>query len=218
LKAKDLQLFSIGIITLFLLSFSDPYTIKRISDANFRYEFYTTQKKIKPKTNRIYYWFKGGLIHNAESGIAGELLHDKFIKMYHNNQLAEEGRFRKGLKTGLWKTWYQSGVLESNQKWSNGLRSGRYNHYDEKGNLTETGLYASNRKEGTWIDFIKKDTVAYKKGIIYVKKVKPVDEEKEAKKLKTNQEKNKKESHKTVDCKSTKESFFQRLFKKKKKT
>ena len=79
MKTKVLSGFLLLFFSLFLVSFSDPYAIKRISDANFRYEFYTTDKKIKVKDHKIYYWFKGGAIHSAESGIAGTLLDDKFV-------------------------------------------------------------------------------------------------------------------------------------------
>lgn len=163
LKTKALSAFYL-ITALLLVSFSDPYSIKRISDINFRYEFYTTDKKINPKNHKTYYWFKGGLIHNAQGGLAGELLDGKFIKMYHSNQLAEQGSFKKGLKTGLWKTWYPNGKMETAQKWSNGIRSGKFYHYDPNGGIMETGSFKSDKKHGTWIDYVKKDTLIYKKG------------------------------------------------------
>ena len=34
-------------VFVLLVSFTDPYSIKRISDANFRYEFYTSTKEVK---------------------------------------------------------------------------------------------------------------------------------------------------------------------------
>ena len=184
-------LFIIG-FALFLQSFSDPYTMKRISDKEFRYEFYTTDKKVKAKDNKIYYWFKGGLIHNAQAGFVGELLDDKFVKTYNSNQIAEQGTFRKGLKIGLWKTWYTNGIVATTQKWCNGLRSGTFYSYDEKGLLIEKGKFRKNEKHGIWIDCIKKDTIVYKKGLIFIKKIK---EEK--------------------DNNNDKPNFFKRLFRKK---
>lgn len=184
-------LFIIG-FALFLQSFSDPYTMKRISDKEFRYEFYTTDKKVKAKDNKIYYWFKGGLIHNAQAGFVGELLDDKFVKTYNSNQIAEQGTFRKGLKIGLWKTWYNNGIVATTQKWCNGLRSGAFYSYDEKGLLIEKGKFRKNEKHGVWIDYIKKDTIVYKKGVVFIKKIK---EEK--------------------DNHNDKPNFFKRLFRKK---
>lgn len=219
MKAKIAKLLLVLLSTFLLLSFSDPYTIKRISDANFRYEFYTTNKKIKAKDNKIYYWFKGGLIHNTQSGMTGELLQDKFIKMYHSNQLAEQGVFKKGLKVALWKTWYPSGVLETTQKWSNGLKTGDFFRFNENGLVIEKGNFKKGKKHGTWIDYIKKDTVVYKKGVVFIKKIKPSKVEKlKTKSIKKETEIQKIASKKletTSEAKPKKESFFMRLFSKK---
>lgn len=159
------------LIAFLLVSFSDPYTIKRISDVNFRYEFYTTETKVNPKESKTYYWFKGGLIHYSQAGITGQLLNDKFIKMYHSNQLAEQGEFKKGLKVGLWKTWHPNGKIQTIQYWDNGLKSGNYYCYDDKGDIIIKGNYRRNVMNGKWIDYIKKDTLKYSRGVVVVKKM-----------------------------------------------
>ncbi len=172
LKTKVLYRFLYLLLAVLLVSFSDPYTIKRISDPNFRYEFYTTDKKVNPKKNKIYFWFKGGLIHNSQAGIVGELLHDKFVKMYHSNQLAEQGQFKNGLKVGFWKTWYPNGVIQTTQYWKNGLKSGKYFRYSENGIITARGNYNGGIMNGKWIDYEKKDTLTYKRGAVFIKKTK----------------------------------------------
>ncbi|WP_379817179.1 toxin-antitoxin system YwqK family antitoxin [Flavobacterium artemisiae] len=144
--------------------------IKRISDKNFRYEFYTTEKKVNPKINKTYSWFKGGLIHEAQGGIGGDLLNDKFVKMYHSNQLAEQGEFKNGLRVGLWKTWYQNGVLATTQIWSKGERNGKFFRYNETGSLLEYGKYSSNLKSGRWTNAESKEIITYKKGVIVKEK------------------------------------------------
>ncbi|MCV9932930.1 hypothetical protein OIU80_11625 [Flavobacterium sp. LS1R47] len=153
-----------------LVSFSDPYTIKRVSDKNFRYEFYTTDKKIKPKENKTYYWFKGGLIHESQGGVTGDLLNGKFTKTYHNNKLAKQGEFKNGLRVGVWKTWHTNGVLATTQDWYKGLRSGKFFRYDENGNLIENGKFTADIKTGKWINREKKDTLMYKRGGIVIQK------------------------------------------------
>jgi antitoxin component YwqK of YwqJK toxin-antitoxin module len=240
LKTKKLQLFLCTIVALLLISFSDPYTIKRISDLNFRYEFYTTSKKIKPKSNKIYYWFKGGLIHNAQAGVAGELLNEKFTKMYHSNQLAEQGEFKNGLKVGLWKTWHPNGIVETTQYWDNGLKKGLFYHYDKNGDVIEKGNFKTDKKQGQWIDYVKKDTIIFKKGVVFVEKPKLSKEEKKkqkeekkktaaakkalkevekAKKAAEKQaekaDKNKPKTNTTNEGKPQKNGFFKRLFAKK---
>ncbi|MCO6147924.1 toxin-antitoxin system YwqK family antitoxin [Flavobacterium sp. NRK1] len=156
----------------FLFSFSETSLKKRISDADFRYEFYTTDKTLSPKPERQYYWFKGGAIHNSEYGLAGELLHKDFFKFYHSNQLAETGKYNNGLKEGYWKTWFKNGVLQSNTYWDSGQKDGRYYAYDETGFLIEQGKYKNNKKHGRWVNYISKDTLKYRDGKIVVKKIK----------------------------------------------
>ncbi|MEM0578699.1 toxin-antitoxin system YwqK family antitoxin [Flavobacterium polysaccharolyticum] len=160
------------VIYLILMSFSDPYSIKRISNSEYKYEFYVTSKTITPKENKIYYWFKGGAIHNAQGGIVGNLLNDEFLKTYHNNQIAEYGFFKDGLKIGTWKSWYPNGSLESIQNWSKGLRTGKYLKYDVNGKLEETGHYRKDKKQGYWYNFIKKDTIKFNDDIPIIKKIK----------------------------------------------
>lgn len=197
LKIKLLSVFFL-IVTLALLSFSDPYTIKRISDENFRYEFYTTTKAVTAKQYRTYYWFKGGAIHQSESGMVGELLDGKFTKMFLGNQLAEQGTYSNGLKKGVWKTWYLNGVMESKQYWDNGFKKGSYFHYDNNGQLIEKGNYRSNKKQGKWINYTRHDTIVYKQDQVFVKKPKLTKEEKEkAKEDKATAKAAKKEAEKT---------------------
>ncbi|WP_157813379.1 toxin-antitoxin system YwqK family antitoxin [Flavobacterium sp. 5] len=170
MKKIILPRFIMFFLAFILISFTDPYAIKRISDKDFRYEFYTTNKKINTKENKTYYWFKGGLIHSSQAGMTGELLHDKFTKMYHSNQLAEQGIFKNGLKVGIWKTWHPNGILSSKQIWKSGLRSGKYFRYDESGMLVENGKFSSDLKTGKWTNTETKEITTYRKGIIVKKK------------------------------------------------
>ncbi|QOG02172.1 toxin-antitoxin system YwqK family antitoxin [Flavobacterium sp. MDT1-60] len=170
MKTYTIPRYILVFFAFVLVSFGDPYTIKRISDKDFRYEFYTTDKKVKPKTAKTYYWFKGGLIHEAQGGIAGDLLDDKFTKMYHSNQLAEQGQFKEGLRVGLWKTWHSNGVLATTLSYCKGLRSGKYFRYDENGNLVENGKFCSDLKTGKWTNVESKEITTYKKGVIVKKK------------------------------------------------
>ena len=237
------KIFIAVFISVLLLSFTDPYTIKRISDEDYRYEFYTTQKSGSLKNTKDYYWFKGGLIHSSQGGVAGQLLHDDFKRFYHSNQLAEQGKFKKGLKVGLWKTWFQNGNLETTQEFSNGLSSGKFQKFDSYGNLVEKGKFKKGKKHGYWINYTSKDTIQFKRGKIFVPKPKLTKEEKviakeaklkekEALKLKEQKEKElKKAGQETKDKKdktnksktnptkekTKKENFFTRLFSKKEK-
>lgn len=165
------------LFVLSLFSFGTPPQKKKITDVNFRYEFYTSVKAIEPKADRMYYWFKAGAIHNSEDDVTGELLHDVYIKYYLDNQLAEKGSFEYGQKKGSWKTWHQNGMLDTQQYWQEGRRHGNYYSYDTKGNLLEKGNYRKGKKNGRWINYFLKDTVQYKNDLPLIKKVKKTKEE-----------------------------------------
>ncbi|POR30746.1 hypothetical protein BWK58_00135 [Flavobacterium columnare] len=192
----------ISILISFLSLQEIPFNIKRISDKDFRYEFYTLKKEITPKLNKDYVWFKGGTIHTAQSGIAGELLQGEYKKFYHSNQLAEQGTFKKGLRVGTWKTWYENGKLATVSKWSKGLKRGKSIYYNTEGNVIEIGTFKKNVKNGIWINYEKKDTLKYKNGEVVI------TQEKKSKREKNN---------KDTDV-SKKVSFFKRLFSKFAKT
>jgi len=212
----------IVLLALLLQSFIDPYSKKKITDKEFKYEFYTTLDKINPKNNTTYYWFKGGAIHNASEGIAGELLEGSFLKFYLNNQLAEQGEFSNGRKIGLWKTWYNNGTLCTETHWKSGKLRGKFIAYNEKGEMIEKGSYADNKKQGRWINYKTKDTLKYRNDMVVVKKikVKKTIDKKEDKTKNTDYKidaKNRDHKNNLKPNKVKKEGFFKRLFSKKNK-
>jgi len=231
-------LFAI-LLSFVLIAATDPYTIKRISDKDFRYEFYTIKKEISIKHHKTYFWFKGGLIHMTEGCVSGQLLHREFKKYYHSNQLAEQGIFKKGLKVGLWKNWFENGSTQSTQEYSNGQKHGKFYNYNIEGKILEKGFYRSGKKQGYWINFIKKDTIRYKKGKVFIPKPKLSKVEKaaakELKKKKSEALKLQKETDKKIkkgkkeeakkpkapsskkEDKVKKDNFFKRIFSKKDK-
>ena len=198
---RSIKLFFVFIL---LVSFSDPYSIKRISDANFRYEFYTSTKEVKPKATKVYFWFKGGAVHSATSGVSGQVLNGNYKKLYHSNQLAEEGNFKYGLKVGLWKNWFENGTIKSTQYWNSGLQTGLYYEYDASGNTTQKGNYKKGKKHGNWINFVSKDTVMYKNGLVFISKPKLSKEEKQALKEKNKADKKAKATAKENERKAKK--------------
>lgn len=238
------RIFFLFCLSALLVSFNNPLQKKKITDVNFRYEFYTTQKDATPKQGIIYSWFKAGAIHTTENGVSGELLHSSFEKFYLDNQLAEKGIFYYGQREGSWKTWHKNGALDTKQYWQDGRKHGAFFSYDTNGNLVEKGVFKKGNKNGKWINFIKKDTLQYRNGVVLIKKVKLNKEERKAakaaklelkqkqqlerinkkeadKKARELKEKNKaqekinKQQKKTGDSK--KPSFFKRLFAKKEK-
>lgn len=199
-KILSILFFSFFILSSFTSS-TDPILKKRITDKEFKYEFFVTPKKPEIKSDRVYYWFKGGAIHTSEYGISGELLNDDFEKFYLSNQLAEKGQFKKGLKIGVWKTWHPNGVLETSIYYNEGLKKGTFYKYTDKGVLLEKGRYRSNKKQGKWINYNSNDTLVYKNDKIVIPKNK----------------KSKKETEENASPEQKKPGFFKKMFTKTKK-
>ena len=237
MKTKLPFLFFAVLLALSLQSFGDPFFRKRITDKQFKYEFFTTDKKVRPKSNVIYYWFKGGAIHSSEEGIAGELLNDEFDKFYLNNQLAERGKFNNGKKVGLWRTWHPNGMVATEQEWAGGQKNGNFKGYNDRGELITKGLFRADKRQGRWYNLVAKDTLNYRNDAVVLKKIKKPKELKESKKAKDSKEtENKKADKKDSKSKETKskkdtttkvkkstdtekkDGFFKRLFSKKDKT
>lgn len=201
--AKGFVLTSVLFVGTLLVSFKDPYLIKRISDKEFRYEFYTIKKEVNPEKNKTYYWFKGGQIHKSEFGFSGELLHDEFKKYYLNNQIAENGFLKKGLKKGIWKTWFTNGKIQTVSNWRDGILRGKYFEFNVEGNLVSSGKFYNGQKHGKWINHNSKDTLNYKNGNICT-----IVKKKESKKTNID---------KRTSIPTQKSSWFKKLFSKKEK-
>lgn len=204
---KNTFYWAVCSLLLFLLvSFQEPILKKRITDKDFRYEFYVTDKEPNIKSERMYYWFKGGAIHNSENGVAGELLNGAFEKFYLSNQLAEKGEFSRGLKVGQWRTWYPNGVLETTVYWNEGRKRGAYYHYSENAFLLERGRYSAGKKQGQWINFVSKDTIVFDRGEKVVKVLSPEDLAKEAKRKENKAKKKQKREERKSEKKRAKQT------------
>lgn len=94
---------------------------------------------IKPRANKTYYWYKSNSIQSSEEGIGGTLLNGSYRVFDLEKNLLEQGQFKKGLKSGQWKNWYEDGTLKSKVCYKRGEQNGRYAYYDRNGNVTEQG-------------------------------------------------------------------------------
>ncbi len=136
-----------------------------ISDDNFNYVFYISDKNSNNYKNyKDYYWFKTGKVNSSKGGSNGKLLHGIYKKSYKDRVLAEQGEFHYGLKDKEWVSWYNNGEIKEIHNWNKGIATGKYQKYLESGELLITGTYRSNRKHGRWINHQVKDTLYFKKG------------------------------------------------------
>ena len=73
----------------------------------------------------------GEKIHTADEK-DGELNYNYF---YPEGYLKIEGKFKNGLKDGIWKRYNVLGKVTSEENWVGGIRSGLQKYYHENGNL-----------------------------------------------------------------------------------
>jgi len=75
--------------------------------------------KIKP--GLFYYWYSAGEIHATQGGFSGRLLNGRYAEFYLNKNLKQQGNFKTGLKTGIWKTWKEDGTADQVTRWEKGV-------------------------------------------------------------------------------------------------
>jgi len=76
---------------------------------------------ISAKSNLYYFWYSANLIHETQGGYSGRLLDGQYAVFYPNKSLKEQGRFKKGLKDGVWKIWREDGTLLATSTWKHGI-------------------------------------------------------------------------------------------------
>ncbi|MBD3639235.1 MAG: hypothetical protein HUJ25_17900 [Crocinitomicaceae bacterium] len=199
----------IGILMVQIGSAQELKNLRHTTTSNYKCDFYVTfsEKKVKYEDTLHYYWFKAQKIHVTQGSSEGYLLHGSFTKFYHSGQLAEQGRFDKGLKDGQWKQWYESGNLMSIYNYREGELSGDYALYNENGDIRESGKIRKGEKD---VDQEKESWWQRRKKI--KKALKP-----ESEKDKRTEERKQKREKKKKQRKERKERegwFFKRLFNK----
>ena len=159
------------LVVVLCMSFSSDLQKKTVRQDGYDIECYIELKEPNSlNSHKMYYWFKSGQIHQSLSTIGGYVLHGNFVKYYRSNQLAEKGNFSHGLKTGIWRSWHENGLIKEQEIWKNGYKQGNYYNYNSKGELILAGSYRRNKKIGRWINYTTKDTIYYKKGVEFDKK------------------------------------------------
>ncbi len=156
-------------VIVFLLGFfvaHNPTLRRQIITDSYNYNFYVSFKPYKKcNSNKVYTWFKSGDLHTSLGEYDGALLDGIYTKSYVSNNLAEKGSYKSGLKEGVWTEWYEGGKQKTISNWKKGILVGEVKSFSETGKLLLKGKYVKGKKQGTWVDFVKKDTLFYKKGV-----------------------------------------------------
>jgi len=84
-------------------------------------------------------------------------------KYYINGQKEQEGMYKNEERTGVWKYWYDTGVLWSEGEFLNGKSHGYRKVYHSNGKLYYEGNYTDDQPSGVWTFFDKEGRFIQKK-------------------------------------------------------
>lgn len=103
---------------------------------------------VRALNDREYYWFSGSQINITQGGYSGKLLNGGYEDLYTNKNLKASGAFDEGLKSGVWKSWTEEGILKDEYTFDKGLKNGAYIKYDTAGKVKEKGVYHQGLLDG----------------------------------------------------------------------
>lgn len=101
--------------------------------------------------SKFYFWYKAQKVMATQGGASGQLLNGNYEAFHENKQLAQKGKFCRGLKDGEWLYWRADGTLRLIEVWKNGTFSGKQVRYTANGEIEEQveyGLFRSKLIQG----------------------------------------------------------------------
>jgi len=158
---------------------AQSYVDKMLShQITLNYPDHTVVASVKPvemvsiESAAAYYWFSGNQINTTQGGYSGKLLNGKYQDFYLNKNLKEAGWFDKGLKSGLWKSWTENGILKDEYTFNAGAKNGDYVKYDTIGKVFEKGSFKQDLLSGKQERVVGDSTVTiyYQQGKIKERK------------------------------------------------
>lgn len=128
--------------------------------------------KVHLSDKNLYYWFSAGQVNVTRGGYSGKLLNGKYQDFYMDKSLRESGKFDRGLKTGEWRNWTNTGQLAATYSFKQGKKQGHYVKYDSTGRALEKGTYRDDLLDGRLESLAGDSTVVtwYKAGKVYQRK------------------------------------------------
>ncbi len=114
------------------------------------------------KPDLFYTSYKNKSFYHMQGGINGKALDGHYQRTDSTGQLLIEGYYSKGLKNGLWKSWYPNGQLKTLQSYKMGLANGEFIDYNFNGQVQKMSRY----KNG----LLKKETLYKANGLRLVNK------------------------------------------------
>lgn len=150
------------------------YLNDREENCSIKAEVCNKKSKIRYSDTLKYYWYSADKIIATQGASEGKVLHGKYSSFYYNNNLREQGRYKKGLQNGQWMKWNSTGTLQEISHWHKGYRQGKQITFDSAGVKVREVSFNNGKLHGKWVDYNKGKIISqkrYKKGV----EVLPVD-------------------------------------------
>lgn len=152
-----LLLFFVGSSLLFSQVKKQKYFIIYLNhpedNCSIKAEVYNKKSKIRYSDTLKYYWYSADKIIATQGASEGKVLHGKYSSFYYNNNLKEQGRYKKGLQNGQWMKWNNTGNLQEISHWHKGFRQGKHTLFDSLGNKASEKSYRKGRLHGAYINY-----------------------------------------------------------------
>ncbi|MBI2269785.1 MAG: hypothetical protein HYU69_05435 [Bacteroidetes bacterium] len=113
------------------------------------------KSKIRYSDTLKYYWYGTNKIIITQGASDGKILHGKYSTFYYNNNLKEQGFFKKGMQNGQWKKWNSTGIIQDISNWHKGYRQGKQILFDSAGNKASELSYKKGKLHGPFVIYIK---------------------------------------------------------------
>lgn len=112
-------------------------------------EFKTSGRYVDRKKEGVWEYRKGENLLLSEE-YAGDRLNGTVTRYYPTGVVAEIKNWKAGALSGVWKLFYESGVLRTEVTFVAGKLDGKLRSYNFDGVLVAEGEYRNDLKEGTW--------------------------------------------------------------------
>lgn len=145
-------------LTIYLSGFSqkplkDFHLKKSMKQETLQYQFTVLDEDKRGvwhyDKSKFYFWYKAQKVLSTQGGASGQLLHGELEVFHDNKQLAQKGKFCKGLKDGKWTYWRTDGTLIVIENWNKGKLTKTKEDFNEKGEtreLTKYSIFSSTRE------------------------------------------------------------------------
>lgn len=101
-------------------------------------------------------------------GVNGVDYHGPYLRRYSSSQIAEQGSYANGQRSGQWHRWYPTGQLKEVTNYEAGEPSGQHLSLFPNGAVQAVGRYVGGKQDGLWqfgaINGVLTETMTYKFG------------------------------------------------------